>query len=346
MLEQVRLGRTDLTVSRISMGCIPIQLLCESDAIRLLQYAYDSGVNFYDTAHVYTDSEAKIGAAFAGSKRKSIVIATKALSDTYEKTIEQLDESLRRLKTDYIDIYQWHNPERDFEDFQNHRGPYQAMQDAQKAGKIRFIGITQHNVDRARLAVESGAFDTLQFPLSLLSSREELDVSFLAAKADMGVIAMKGMCGGLIEDGRLPFLFLNQYPHIVPIWGIKTADELNQFIELSKHPEPFTDAMQAEVDKLRAEHGNDFCRCCGYCLPCPVGIPITLATRVTTMAKRGAMLDVLFTPERREEMLKIDNCTNCQTCVSRCPYHLDVPRLLKEQQAAYLAIYEQKQSQK
>lgn len=343
MLEQVRLGRTDLTVSRISMGCIPIQLLSEAEAVRLLRYAYDNGVNFYDTAHIYTDSEAKIGAAFSGSRRQNIIIASKTMSDSYEKTVEQINESLRRLKTDYVDIFQWHNPETNFEDFQNRRGPYQAMQDAQKAGKIRYIGITQHDVKRARFAVESGAFDTLQFPLSLLSSPEELDVSFLAAQSDMGVIAMKAMCGGLIEDGRLPFVFLNQYPHIVPIWGIKTAGELDQFLELSKHPEPFTDEMQAEVDKLRAEYGNDFCRCCGYCLPCPEGIPITTATRITTMAKRGAMLGTLFTPQRCEEMRKIDNCTNCRSCVSRCPYHLDVPRIIKEQQAAYMKMYEERQ---
>ncbi|HBT75769.1 MAG TPA: aldo/keto reductase [Planctomycetaceae bacterium] len=343
MLEKVRLGQTGLMVSRVLMGCIPIQLLPESNAVRLLRYAYDSGVNFYDTAHVYTDSEAKLGAAFSGAQRQNVIIASKTMSDSYGKTIEQIDESQRRLKTDYIDLYQWHNPETNFEDFQHRRGPYQAMQDAQKAGKIRFIGVTQHSVKRARFAVESGAFETLQFPLSLLSSPEEMDVSFLAAKAGMGVIAMKAMCGGLIEDGRLPFAFLNRYPHIVPIWGIKTAGELDQFLELSKHPEPFTNEMQAEVEKLRAEYGDEFCRCCGYCLPCPVGIAIPQATRVTTMVKRGAMLDALFTPEHREKMRKIDDCTNCRTCVSCCPYHLDVPRLLKEQQEAYVKMNAERQ---
>lgn len=335
MIEKVRLGHTDLMVSRISMGCIPIQLLSESEAVRLLHYTYDSGVNFYDTAHVYTDSEAKIGAAFAGSRRQNIIIASKTMSSTYEKTIEQIDESLRRLKTDYVDIYQWHNPEKELEGFLNQRGPYQAMQDAQKAGKIRHIGITQHSPERAKFAIETGAFETMQFPLSLLSSPEELEIASLASAADMGVIAMKGMCGGLLDDGRLPFIFLNQYRHIVPIWGLKTAEEFNQFLELSKKPEPFSEEMQAEVEKLRAEYGKEFCRCCRYCLPCPEGIAIPLVTRVTTMAKRGAMIHTLFTPEFREMMRKIDDCTNCQTCVSRCPYHLDIPHLLKKQQEAH-----------
>lgn len=339
-MEKVRLGRTDLMVSRVSMGCIPIQLLSEKEAVELLRYAYDQDVNFYDTAHIYTDSEAKLGAAFSGTMRSNVIIATKAQSDTYEKTVEQLEESLRRLKTDYIDLYQWHNPAK-IENFLEKRGPYQAMLDAQKAGKIRFIGITQHSLDRAGFAVESGKFDTLQFPLSLLSTPEEIAISFRCAELDLGVIAMKGMCGGLLPDGRLPFTFLNQYRHIVPIWGVKKAEELNQFLDLAKRPEAFTEEMQAEADRLRKEYGDDFCRCCGYCLPCPQGISIPLAARVTTMVKRGAMLD--FTPEQYEIMAKIDTCVHCGECSSRCPYQLDVPRLLKEQQQAFMKFYKERQ---
>ena len=329
-------------VSRISMGCIPIQMISETDAVKLLHRAYDYGVNFYDTAHIYTDSEAKLGAAFAGPKRNDTFIATKAQSTTYDQTIEQLNESLRRLKTDYIDLYQWHNPEKNFENFQNDHGPFQAMQDAQKAGKIRFIGLTHHGLQRAHFAIATGLFDTLQFPLSLMSTPEEIAISFRAAELDLGVIAMKGMCGGLLEDGKLAFTFLNQHRHIVPIWGLKKAKELDEFVELSKHPEPFTVEMQKQADRLKQEYGNDFCRCCGYCLPCPQGIPITLATRITTMVKRGAMLNVLFTSDYYDNMKKVDGCTHCGTCSSRCPYHLNVPRLIKEQQAAYMKMYAEK----
>ncbi|MCC8190498.1 MAG: aldo/keto reductase, partial [Planctomycetes bacterium] len=227
MLEKVRLGKTGLMVTRVAMGCIPIQRLDEAGAVALLREAYDSGVNFYDTAHVYTDSEAKVGAAFAGGLRQNVIIATKAMADTYEKTMEQLEESLRRLRTDYIDIYQWYNPA-DLEDFQNRRGPYQAMLDAQKAGKIRHIGITNHHLDRALTAIRSGAFATLQFPLSLLSSDNELAMTRECVERDIGVIAMKAMCGGMIPDGRLPFIFLNQYQHIVQIWGIYRPEELRK----------------------------------------------------------------------------------------------------------------------
>ncbi|MDR1957959.1 MAG: aldo/keto reductase [Planctomycetaceae bacterium] len=342
-MEMTRLGKTGLMVSRVSMGCIPIQRISTEAAVTLLRQAYDLGVNFYDTAHVYTDSEAKIGLAFSHGIRQNVIIATKALCTTYERTMEQLEESLRRLKTDYIDIYQWHNPEVISADFPNEHGPYQAMQDAQKAGKIRFIGITNHHVARAKFAMESGAFSTLQFPFSLLSTKEELDLSFLCLDHDMGVIGMKGMCGGLLEDGRLPFLFLNQYPHIVPIWGVEKLSELSQFINLLHNPEPFTPEMQTEVEKLRAEHGDEFCRACGYCLPCPAEIPIPFSMRALTIIKRGAMMGDQFTPNRVAEMQRIDHCIECRDCVSRCPYHLDVPRLLKVQQAGYMKLYHNRQ---
>ncbi|MCL2118207.1 MAG: aldo/keto reductase [Planctomycetaceae bacterium] len=338
-MEKVRLGKTGLMVSRIAMGCIPIQRLTENAAVELLHYAFDHGVNFYDTAHVYTDSEAKLGTAFSGHRREHVVIASKTMSTTYQTTVDQLDESLRRLKMDYIDIYQWHNPENGFENFQNERGPYQAMQDAQKAGKIRFLGVSQHNPARAKFAIDSGAFDTLQFPLSVLSSQAEIDLTFDCVKHDVGVIAMKAMCGGLLSDGRLPFLFLNQYRHIVPIWGLETIRELDQFLQLSQNPEPFTDAMQAEMEELRKELGDEFCRGCGYCLPCPVGITLPIAMRMASFHKRGMFHGSLFSQQRLEEMQRIDRCRHCGECVSRCPYHLDVPRLLKKQQAAYMMLH-------
>lgn len=333
MLETVRLGKTELKVTRIAMGCIPIQRLDEAEAVALLRRARDEGVNFFDTAHVYTDSEDKLGKAFPGAARREVVLATKAMADTYEETTRQLETSLRRLGTDYIDIYQWHNAE-DIEGFQNRRGPYQAMLDAQKAGKVLHLGFTNHNPGRARAAVESGAFATLQFPMSVLATPEELDVSFLCRDRDMGFIAMKAMCGGLLDDGRLPFAFLNQYPHIVPIWGIEKTAELEQFLGLARNPEPFSDAMRAEVERLRAEYGDAYCRGCGYCLPCPANIDIPTLMRIVLFIKRQA-LGSQFTPKRRAEMDNIDNCVQCRACADRCPYHLDVPTMLAGQQTEY-----------
>jgi Predicted oxidoreductases (related to aryl-alcohol dehydrogenases) len=339
MLEKVRLGRTDLMVSRVAMGCIPIQRLDHPGAVALLRQAYDAGVNFFDTAHVYTDSEAKVGDAFSGGLRQNVIIATKAMAKDYDTTMKQLEQSLRTLKTDYIDIYQWHNPG-DFDaGFQDARGPFQAMQDAKKAGKIRHIGMTQHHLDRARTAVRSGMFDTIQYPLSILSTEEELEMTRECVTRDVGVIAMKAMCGGMLQDGRLPFAFLNQYPHIVPIWGMEKKEELDQFVELLKNPEPFTGEMQAQIEVLRAEWGDEFCRGCGYCLPCPANINIPVMMRIVYFVKRNRS-GSQFTPERLADSARIDDCVNCRACVDRCPYHLSPPEGLKRQQKEYYRQYE------
>lgn len=341
MLEKVRLGRTEMMVSRVSMGCIPIQRLSKEGAVNLLHRAYDYGINFYDTAHVYTDSEEKLGLAFSGEKRGKIFIASKAMATTYEAAKSQIDESLRRLKTDYLDIIQWHNPT-NLDDFQSNGGPYQAFVEAKQAGKARFIGVTNHNLGRARTAIDSGAFDTLQFPISVLSSQEELDISFKTRDSGLGFIAMKGMAGGLLDDGRIPFAFLNQFPHIVPIWGMEKASELDQFIQLARNPEPFTGAMQAEADQLRKEYGDSFCRSCGYCMPCPAGIQLPTVMRIVRLIKRSDPI-AQFTPQRLAEIQAIDGCQSCGQCQSRCPYNLDIPRVLKEQQAGYMELYEEYQ---
>ncbi len=338
-LPRIRLGRTGLDVAPVAMGCLPIQRLSPDDAAALLRYACDCGVDFFDTAHVYTDSEEQMGAAVAGGLRERVIIASKAMSDSYEGTASQIDESLRRLKTDYVDLYQWHNPAT-LGDFQNERGPYQALLDAQKAGKIRFIGLTNHSLPLAREAIRSGAFDTLQYPLSVLSSVEEIEMTRECTAYDIGFIAMKAMCGGLVPDGRLPAAFMNEHRHIVPIWGIEKRAELDQFVQLALNPEPFTEKMREEIERLREEFGDEYCRGCGYCLPCPAKINLPLMMRIIFFVKRHPA-GSHFTEKHRQQVAAISGCTECRGCVSRCPYHLEAPQILKKQQKEYARLYEE-----
>ena len=328
-MEMARLGSTGLMVSRIAMGCIPIQRRTMEDAAALIRRAFEAGVNFFDTAHVYGDSEAKLGSALAGVPRDRIILASKAMADSREKCVGQLEESLRRLRTDYIDLYQWHNPS-NLDNFREN-SVYRAMQEAKKAGKIRFIGVTNHHLGRARQAVESGGFDTLQFPLSVLSSREEIDMTFRCRDLDVGVIAMKAMCGGMLPDGRLAFAFMNRYPHIVPIWGLEKTEELEQFLALAEKREPFTPAMREEIERLRKELGDEFCRGCGYCLPCPAEIDLPIMMRISYFVKRNVE-GSQFNEARLKQVARIDECVNCRSCVQRCPYHLEAPRILRKQQ--------------
>ena len=331
-MEKVRLGRTGLMASRVAIGCIPIQRRTFAEAKALLRRAEAAGVNFFDTAHVYGDSEEKLGRAFAGGVRQRVIIASKAMADSRKKVEAQLEESLRRLRTDYIDLYQWHNPA-SLDGFREGE-VYEAMLAAREAGKVRFLGLTNHHLDRASAGLESGAFDALQFPFSALSSRAEVDLTFRCRDLDVGFIAMKAMCGGMIPDGRLPFAFMSQYPHVVPIWGVEREEELDQFLALARNPEPFSPAMREEIERLRRELGDEFCRGCGYCLPCPAGIELPMMMRVSYFVKRNPA-GSQFSEARQAQVDRIDGCLECRECVGRCPYHLDAPRILRKQRDEY-----------
>ena len=217
MMTTVRLGRTELVVGKQSFGCLPIQRLTKEEAVSLLCRAYDGGMNYFDTARAYSDSEEKVGEAFAGLRDK-IVISTKTQAVTAEQMWKDLEESLRTLRTDYIDIYQFHNPafcpRPGGED-----GLYDAALEAKRQGKIRHISITNHRLAVAHEAIDSGLYDTLQFPFSYLSGPQELELVEKCRKADMGFIAMKGLAGGLIRDGLTAAAFMEQQPNVVPIWG-------------------------------------------------------------------------------------------------------------------------------
>jgi predicted aldo/keto reductase-like oxidoreductase len=338
-MDTTRLGRTNLMVSRSGFGAIPIQRIAMEKSDALLTKAYEGGITFFDTAHGYTDSEQKIGHALS-RQRKRIVIATKSPARDLKGLLENVATSLSRLKTDYIDILQLHNPAT-VPVPGDGSGLYEGLLELKKGGTVRFIGITNHRLPVAREAVACGLYDTVQYPFSSLSSDSEIALVHEARAKDVGFIAMKALSGGLIANAASTFAFIRNTGYAVPIWGIETEAQLDTFISLEKNPPAYDDAMRLIVEKDRRELAGSFCRGCGYCLPCSVGIEINMAARLSFLMRR-APFQPFITPEWQAKMALIETCTACGQCSSRCPYELDTPELLKSQLALYKEFLRQR----
>ena len=320
------LGRTGLTVCKDAFGALPVQRCTMDDAVKILRKALDGGINFIDSARGYTDSEEKIGIALS-SRRDEYYIASKSNSKNGEEYKKHLETSLEKLKTSHIDIYQFHNPgfvPRPGEE----NGLYDAALEAKAQGKIRFIGISYHKIHLAKEAVESGLYDTLQFPLNYLSTDDEISLVNLCKEKNVGFIAMKALSGGLITDIFAARAWLSQFSNVVPIWGIQRESELELLLEAINLNESYNAKHEERVVKDRQELSGGFCRGCGYCLPCPAEIPITLAARISLLMRRSPVVKFLE-KEWQDTMARIDNCQNCGHCIENCPYELDTPALLK-----------------
>ena len=325
-MKKVSIGNTGLSVNKNGFGALPIQRISMKDAVSLLHKAYDNGVDFYDTARFYTDSEEKLGEAFS-DRRSKIVIASKTGASTVEEFWKDLHTTLTNLKTDYLDIYQFHNPPYCPKPGDK-AGLYDAMKVAQRQGKVRFIGISNHRQSVALEAIEQGGYDTLQYPFSYLSSDEDLTIVEAARGHGMGFICMKALSGGLITDSALAYAFLDQYDYVLPIWGIQRESELDEFISYQTNPPVLNAEMWQKIEADRKSLSGDFCRGCGYCMPCTVGIQINDCNRMSLFLRR-APLSVYLTEEWAEKMKLIENCVHCDQCKSRCPYNLDIPDLLR-----------------
>ena len=334
-MKPVTLGRTGLTVNRIGFGALPIQRVTLEEAAKLLRRAYDAGIDFYDTAHLYSDSEEKLGYALH-DVRSHIVLATKSAETSPAGIRADLEQSLRSLRTDYIDIYQLHNPAVCPKPGDG-SGIYELLTDLKREGKIRFISITNHRLSVAREAVESGLYDTLQFPFSYLASPEDEALVRLCAEKEVGFIAMKALSGGLIMHADAACAFLTQFENVLPIWGIQRMSELEEFLSFQTQPPSLDGSTQAVIDDDRASLSGSFCRGCGYCMPCPAGIIINNCARTSLLLRRSPSAGWL-TPQWQAEMAKIDNCIHCGSCTAHCPYGLDTPKLLQENLADYREI--------
>lgn len=334
-MVQVRLGKTEIIVEKNAFGALPIQRVSKEEAVKLLSRAYHAGITFYDTARFYTDSEEKLGEAFGGMREK-VFIATKTGARTAEGFWKDLHTSLGKLQTDYIDLYQFHNPDF-FPKPGDGTGLYEAMLEAREKGMIRHIGITNHRLSIAHEAIESGLYETLQFPFSYLAGEKDIELVEMCREADMGFIAMKALSGGLITNSAAAYAFMAQYENVLPIWGIQRERELDEFLSYVEKPPVMNEELAAIIAGDREELMGEFCRGCGYCMPCPAGIEINNCARMSLLIRRAPSAAQL-TPEMQAKMKRIESCLHCGKCKSKCPYGLDTPALLEKNYQDYCEI--------
>ncbi len=334
-MKTLTLGSTGIVTPQNAFGALPIQRDEIDISIHILRKAYEGGITFFDTARAYSDSEKKIGLALS-DVRNNIFIATKTMSQNPEQMKSQLETSLEMLKTDYIDIYQFHCADQCYKPGDG-TGMYELMEDFKRQGLIRHIGITAHKIGVAEECIESGLYETLQFPFSYLSSERELALADKCREKNMGFIAMKALAGGIITDSYAAYSFIGQYDNVLPIWGIQRESELLQWLSYMDKTPVMNEEIQRIIAEDRTQLSSNFCRGCGYCMPCPVGIQINNCARMSLMLRR-APLQAWLSEQWQNNMKQIENCLNCGQCRSRCPYELDTPRLLRENYEDYVNV--------
>ena len=341
-MRHVTLGKTGITVAQNAFGALPIQRVPQEEAVRLLRKAYDGGMRFFDTARAYTDSEEKLGKAFGQGQvpRDRIYISTKTHASAAEGFWQDLHTSLDLLRTDYIDIYQLHLAPRCYGPG-DESGLYECMVEAKKQGKIRHIGITAHRLSVAFDIVKSGLYETLQFPFSYLASDQEMQLVRDCEAAHIGFLCMKGLAGGLITRSDAAMAFMTQYPGALPLWGVQRERELDEWLAFMDKTPEMTTEIRAFIEAERRELASEFCRGCGYCMPCSADIEISLCNRMSLLLRR-APSETWLSEQWQNNMRRIEDCIDCRQCVEACPYELDVPNLLRKNYEDYKEVLAKK----
>ena len=328
-MRETKLGKSGLRVSAVGFGGIPIQRLSDEEAVAVIRKALDLGVTFIDTAAGYSDSESKIGKAIDG-RRDGLVLATKSGSAARDGVLKDILQSLRALRTDVIDLFQFHGIS-DMDNWERITGPDGALEgvlEAQRKGDVAHVGFTSHSLDTALKLVEEEIFETVQFPFNLVTSEPADELIPRARKRNLGFIAMKPLCGGQYDNAGLAFKFLNGFPDIVPIPGIETVEEIEEVVGVVASGALLEGADKARAEKIAADLGKLFCRRCGYCEPCPQGVPIQTAMNLDGLCKRlpPASIAGWVAGKLAEDGTK---CTECGECEEKCPYDLPIMATVK-----------------
>ena len=328
-MNYVSLGNTGLKVSQVSFGGIPIQRADAANTMAVVDALEARGINFIDTARGYTVSEEYLGAALEG-RREKFIIATKSMSRDAEGMTRDIGISLSNLRTDYIDLYQIHNlPEKDFDKVFGPGGAYEALCDAKAAGKVRHIGATAHNADVLRRLVEEygDKIETLMFPYNIVETQGH-DILAAARKKGIGTIAMKPMAGGNLDDWNLALRFIAAAGVIdVSIPGMGSVEEVHRNAAAADGFSPLTAEELTQCDAIRKELGSEFCRRCGYCAPCTVGIDIPSNFLMSNYRRKYGLSD--WAVSRYQGLAHhAGECIGCGACESRCPYELPIRKML------------------
>ncbi|MBU7045281.1 MAG: aldo/keto reductase [Theionarchaea archaeon] len=344
-MNTVRLGKTGLTVSRIGIGGIPIQRPPEEEAVKIIQHALDLGITLIDTSLGYGTSEERIGKAIHGC-RDDVIIATKGGWSDKTVVLNHIDQSLKRLRTDYIDLWQFHgvNTLEAYEKVLGPGGAYEGAQEALKTGKIRHIGISSHSLNVALKAVSSDIFETIQFPLNFISDEAAEELVPLARTHDVGFIGMKPFAGSNIRDAFLAIKYVLQFSNVVPIPGIQRAEEIDEIVNIvNKGPWEITVEDRKKIEDIRAELGTRFCRQCGYCMPCAQGVNIPMVMIAQLMWRLWPQ-ELYSNPEWwfGTVMKSAKNCIQCGECEPKCPYNLPIRELIPENVEFYEQVTQNK----
>jgi len=333
-MKKIRLGATTLEISEIGFGGIPIIPLPREEAVSVVKHCFDLGITFFDTANMYPTSEEKLGVALK-SVRNEVIIATKTAQRDAKGATDHLDLSLKQLQTDWIDVYQLHNVsnEEALNQVLAPQGAYEAVSKARDAGKIRFIGISSHSIATATEALKTGLFQTLQFPFNFIESDPADKLFPLANQNQVGIIGMKPLGGGILERADLCFRFLQQHRYVVPIPGIRAKKEADEIIELYRNVEPLSEADLKDIENIRSALGEKFCHRCEYCMPCEQGVQISSVLMFQAAAKRLSREGVKGWIGKA--MQSVEQCIECGECEQKCPYHLPISDLLKENLALF-----------
>ena len=327
-MQYTVLGKTGLRISRMGFGGIPIQRIDAEGTKKLIRYLRDNGVNYIDTARGYTVSEEYLGYALDGI-RQDFVLATKTYARTKEAMSAEIDRSLKNLRTDYIDLYQVHNPSaQELEAVMAPGGALEALTEAKAAGKIGHIGITLHPVDLFRRAVDLDWVETIMFPYSVVETQAQ-ELIDVCARRNIGFIDMKPLAGGAIDDADLALRFVAQNKSVsVVIPGMATIEEAKQNLAAMENIQPLTDQELLKIQNIRDDLGTQFCRRCNYCAPCTAGMSIYTQFLLEGYYSRYNLQDWAKARYDAQEK-KASDCIDCGVCESRCPYQLPIRKMLK-----------------